>query len=148
MWWAVLTREASHLNRSLKWQRKCESLAPVSRHGWSVLTHQTGSNPHDFSAVGKCCAAVFLFIVSTCIIIFVLRRTFLFTMRRYDMGCYEISLGDTIGVGTPRHVRSMLTEVMKHVPVSSLAIHCHDTYGQALANIYTALQVLTYMCTF
>ena len=64
------------------------------------------------------------------------------------MGCYEISLGDTIGVGTPRHVRSMLTAVMKHVPVSSLAIHCHDTYGQALANIYTALQVLTYMCTF
>ena len=63
------------------------------------------------------------------------------SLFRYDMGCYEISLGDTIGVGTPQHVRRMLDAVMQHVPASSLAIHCHDTYGMALANIYTALQV-------
>ena len=57
------------------------------------------------------------------------------------MGCYEISLGDTIGVGTPEAMKAMLTEVTKVVPVSKLAVHCHDTYGQAIANIYAALQV-------
>ncbi|ESO06770.1 hypothetical protein HELRODRAFT_185476 [Helobdella robusta] len=56
-----------------------------------------------------------------------------------DMGCYEISLGDTIGVGTPGTMRSMLMEVIKVVPVDKLAVHCHDTYGQALANIYASL---------
>ena len=55
----------------------------------------------------------------------------------YDMGCYEISLGDTIGVGTPGSIDSMLSAVTRVVPVSSLALHCHDTYGQALANILT-----------
>ena len=57
------------------------------------------------------------------------------------MGCYEISLGDTIGVGTPGSMEVMLKEVIKSVPVTSLAIHCHDTYGQALANILTAIKV-------
>lgn len=57
-----------------------------------------------------------------------------------DMGCYEISLGDTIGVGTPNKVQDMLNAVMKYVPVTQLALHCHDTYGQALANIYAGLQ--------
>ena len=57
------------------------------------------------------------------------------------MGCYEISLGDTIGVGTPGTMEAMLKEVTKVVPTKSLAIHCHDTYGQALANILTALRV-------
>ncbi len=57
-----------------------------------------------------------------------------------DMGCYEISLGDTIGVGTPASVERMLTTVSEHVPVEKLAVHFHDTYGQALTNIYTALQ--------
>ena len=57
-----------------------------------------------------------------------------------DMGCYEISLGDTIGVGTPNKVQDMLNAVTKRVPVSQLALHCHDTYGQALANIYAGLQ--------
>ena len=57
------------------------------------------------------------------------------------MGCYEISLGDTIGVGTPAKIRDVISEVSKHVPTSALAIHCHDTYGQAIANIYSALQV-------
>ena len=59
----------------------------------------------------------------------------------YDMGCYEISLGDTIGVGTPGSVRALLNEITRKVPAQNLAIHCHDTYGQALANILTALEV-------
>jgi len=58
----------------------------------------------------------------------------------YQMGCYEISLGDTIGVGTPGSVGQMLKEVTRLVPVDCLALHCHDTYGQALANILTGLQ--------
>lgn len=58
-----------------------------------------------------------------------------------DMGCYEISLGDTIGVGTPGEMGTMLNEVSRLVPVSKLAVHCHNTYGQALANILMALQV-------
>jgi hydroxymethylglutaryl-CoA lyase len=56
------------------------------------------------------------------------------------MGCYEISLGDTIGVGTPAQVKKMLSAVAKQVPLDKLAVHFHDTYGQALANIYAALQ--------
>lgn len=59
----------------------------------------------------------------------------------YEMGCYEVSLGDTIGVGTPGTMRSVLSEVIRKVPVQNLAVHCHDTYGQALANILTALEV-------
>ncbi len=58
-----------------------------------------------------------------------------------DLGCYEISLGDTIGVGTPGSMAAMLGEVMSRLPSSMLAVHCHDTYGQALANILTALQM-------
>jgi hydroxymethylglutaryl-CoA lyase len=61
--------------------------------------------------------------------------------RLHEMGCYEISLGDTIGVGTPGAMKAMLTEVSKYVPVSCLAVHCHDTYGQAIANIFAALQM-------
>ncbi|KAM9810211.1 3-hydroxy-3-methylglutaryl-CoA lyase, cytoplasmic [Syngnathus typhle] len=61
--------------------------------------------------------------------------------RLYEMGCYEVSLGDTIGVGTPGSMRKMLQCVMKEVPASALAVHCHDTYGQALPNILTALQM-------
>lgn len=56
-----------------------------------------------------------------------------------DMGCYEISLGDTIGVGTPAKVHAMLDAVLAVVPVSQVAVHFHDTYGQALTNIYAAL---------
>uniref|UniRef100_A0A3P8VRW6 hydroxymethylglutaryl-CoA lyase n=1 Tax=Cynoglossus semilaevis TaxID=244447 RepID=A0A3P8VRW6_CYNSE len=61
--------------------------------------------------------------------------------RLYDMGCCEISLGDTIGVGTPGTMCQMLQTVMKEVPTKALAVHCHDTYGQALPNILTALQM-------
>ena len=57
-----------------------------------------------------------------------------------DMGCYEISLGDTIGVGTPLKAKRMLEAVAKHVPVERLAAHFHDTYGQALTNLYAALE--------
>lgn len=56
-----------------------------------------------------------------------------------DMGCYEISLGDTIGVGTPAKVNAMLDAVLAVVPKEQLAVHFHDTYGQALTNIYVAL---------
>lgn len=55
------------------------------------------------------------------------------------LGCYEISLGDTIGVGTVRSITSMLDEVKKIAGAEQLAIHCHNTYGQALPNILTAL---------
>lgn len=58
----------------------------------------------------------------------------------YSMGCYEISLGDTIGVATPGSMRRMLDEVLKVVPADKLAVHCHDTYGQALANILVSLE--------
>ncbi len=57
------------------------------------------------------------------------------------MGCYEISLGDTVGVGTPGKIQKMLKTVMEKVPVQKLAVHLHDTYGQALANILASLQV-------
>ena len=56
-----------------------------------------------------------------------------------DMGCYEISLGDTIGVGTPADVSRLLNAVLKVMPAEKLAVHFHDTYGQALANILTSL---------
>ncbi|BAF29112.1 uncharacterized protein [Oryza sativa Japonica Group] len=59
----------------------------------------------------------------------------------YDMGCSEISLGDTIGVGTPGSVLAMLEAVMSFVPVDKIAVHFHDTYGQALANILVSLQL-------
>lgn len=57
------------------------------------------------------------------------------------LGCYQVSLGDTIGVGTPSKVRVMLQEVIKLIGLDKVAIHCHDTYGQALANIYAALEL-------
>ncbi len=59
----------------------------------------------------------------------------------YDLGCYEISLGDTIGVGTPEKIRHVFSEVATIVSLDRLAAHFHDTYGQALANIYAVLQL-------
>ncbi|KAF9598998.1 hypothetical protein IFM89_033343 [Coptis chinensis] len=59
----------------------------------------------------------------------------------YDMGCSEISLGDTIGVGTPGTVVPMLEAVMAVVPLEKLAVHFHDTYGQSLSNILASLQM-------
>ncbi|XP_020593186.1 hydroxymethylglutaryl-CoA lyase, mitochondrial-like [Phalaenopsis equestris] len=59
----------------------------------------------------------------------------------YEMGCFEISLGDTIGVGNPGSVIPMLNAVMSVVPVEKLAVHFHDTYGQSLSNILVSLQM-------
>jgi hydroxymethylglutaryl-CoA lyase len=60
--------------------------------------------------------------------------------RLYQLGCYEISLGDTIGVGTPARARAMLHAVSQEVPIEALSVHFHDTYGQALANILSCLE--------
>ena len=60
--------------------------------------------------------------------------------RMHDLGCYEISLGDTIGIGTPVKARDMLRAVADAVPMSALAVHFHDTRGQALANILACLE--------
>ncbi len=59
----------------------------------------------------------------------------------HDMGCYEISLGDTIGTGTPGRTRAMIEACAREVPIERLAGHYHDTYGQALANIYASLEM-------
>ncbi len=62
-------------------------------------------------------------------------------VRLHEMGCGEVSLGDTIGVGTPGQVRELLQRLeARGVPVDDLAVHFHDTYGQALANTLVALQ--------
>ena len=58
-----------------------------------------------------------------------------------ELGCYEISLGDTIGTATPLRVQNMLNTVMVNIPVEKIAVHFHDTYGQALANILTAIEM-------
>ncbi|NP_001103870.1 3-hydroxy-3-methylglutaryl-CoA lyase, cytoplasmic [Danio rerio] len=61
--------------------------------------------------------------------------------RLFELGCYEVSLGDTIGVGTAGSMAEMLSDVLTEVPAGALAVHCHDTYGQALPNILIALQM-------
>lgn len=61
--------------------------------------------------------------------------------RLMDLGCYEVSLGDTVGVGTPAAAQAMVSEVAKRVPVEKLAVHFHDTWGQALANILATLEL-------
>ena len=60
--------------------------------------------------------------------------------RLHELGCREISLGDTIGVGTPHKAREMLLAVAAEVPMSALAVHFHDTYGQALANVAACVE--------
>ena len=60
--------------------------------------------------------------------------------RLASMGCYEVSLGDTIGIGTPRAAVAVLEAVLRVLPVDKVALHFHDTYGQALANIYACLE--------
>ena len=62
------------------------------------------------------------------------------TEQLLNMGCYEVSLGDTIGVGTPGTMEMLLKDITSLIPVGKLAMHCHDTYGQALANLMVALQ--------
>ena len=67
----------------------------------------------------------------------------------HELGCYEVSLGDTIGVGTPRKTQAMIEACARRVPIACLAGHYHDTYGQALANIYASLElgVATFDCS-
>lgn len=61
--------------------------------------------------------------------------------RLFAMGCYEVSLGDTIGTGTPAKAQAMIAAVAERVPMERLAVHFHDTYGQALANILATLEM-------
>ena len=61
--------------------------------------------------------------------------------KMIEMGCFQISLGDTIGAGTPVQAKSMVQKVAEKVPLSKLALHFHDTRGQALANIYACLEL-------
>ena len=61
--------------------------------------------------------------------------------RLKDLGCDEIDIADTIGVGTPRHVQKVMERAAKEFPIGQLSGHFHDTYGQALANIYAAMEV-------
>jgi len=58
-----------------------------------------------------------------------------------EMGCYEVSLGDTIGIGTPEKTKAMLEAVARWVPLKKLAVHFHDTWGMAIANVYAALEI-------
>jgi len=60
--------------------------------------------------------------------------------KLYEMGCYEIVLGDTIGTGTPVKAKRMLDAVASQVPIAKVAVHFHDTYGQALSNIYAVME--------
>ena len=62
------------------------------------------------------------------------------SQKLLEMGCYEVSLGDTIGVGTPGQIDTLLKTILPFLPVDKLALHAHDTYGQALANIYVGLE--------
>lgn len=63
------------------------------------------------------------------------------TKKLFDLGCYEVSLGDTIGTGTPLKAQNMLNACMDIAPIDKLALHFHNTYGQALANIYACLEM-------
>ena len=58
-----------------------------------------------------------------------------------DEGCYEVSLGDTVGYGTPLETQKLINEVSNKINFSKIAMHLHDTYGQALANIYASMQM-------
>lgn len=67
------------------------------------------------------------------------KQTASIAKQLFAMGCYEVSLGDTVGKGTPNRVSAMLEELLTQLPKEALAMHFHDTYGQALANIYQGL---------
>lgn len=62
------------------------------------------------------------------------------SLKLLELGCYEVSLGDTIGVGTAGKTHELLNYLLKHIPSNKLALHCHDTYGQALSNVLIGLQ--------
>ncbi len=67
-------------------------------------------------------------------------QTLAVTQALLNMGCYEVSLGDTIGTGSAGTMTALLQTLLADIPANKLAVHCHDTYGQALANILVALQ--------
>jgi hydroxymethylglutaryl-CoA lyase len=69
-----------------------------------------------------------------------LERVAAVAAQLFRLGCYEVSLGDTIGAGTPRAARAMLKAAAERVPMAQLAVHFHDTHGQAVANIYACLE--------
>jgi hydroxymethylglutaryl-CoA lyase len=69
------------------------------------------------------------------------RRPVELTRKLIELGCYEVSLGDTIGVGTPRQTKELIGLVLKEVPASKIAMHMHDTRGQALANVLVGLDL-------
>ena len=69
-----------------------------------------------------------------------IQKTTEIAKKLFDMGCNELSLGDTIGVGTPGKVINLIRSISNIMPLENIAVHFHDTYGQALANIYAALQ--------
>lgn len=58
-----------------------------------------------------------------------------------DIGCYEVSLGDTIGKATPKDIKLLLQDIRNAIDLNNIALHCHDTYGQALANILTGIEM-------
>lgn len=69
------------------------------------------------------------------------QQTAAVSRQLYELGCYEISLGDTIGAGTPLKTSTLIEAVAQKIGIENIAVHFHDTYGQALANIYAALQL-------
>jgi len=69
-----------------------------------------------------------------------LKNVLRYASRLIEMGCYEVSMGDTIGVGTPGEIKTLLKALEQELPLSKIAVHFHDTYGQALANIYVSLE--------
>jgi len=69
------------------------------------------------------------------------KKTSKLTKFLVEQGCYQVSLGDTVGYGTPNETKKLIKEVAKNVNLNKIAMHLHDTYGQALANIYASLQM-------
>ena len=67
-------------------------------------------------------------------------RVAMLAKELYDIGCYEISLGDTIGLGTPLQAKELIEQVSNYIPIEHIAVHFHDTRGQALANILACLE--------
>lgn len=131
-------KDTWNLPKLLRWELVCtfslQHLLKLSRGGDDGAVTST----HAEFMVSCCFKLTQLNIKGVFLFLF-----FQLAKRLYGMGCYEISLGDTIGVGTPGSMLKMLQNVMKEVPANALAVHCHDTYGQALPNILTALQVRT-----
>lgn len=131
-------KDTWNLPKSLRWERVCTSaLKHLLKLWWGGDDGAITSIHADFMV--PCCFKLTQLNIKGVLFFFPPQLA----KRLYGLGCYEISLGDTIGVGTPGSMLTMLQSVMKEVPAHALAVHCHDTYGQALPNILTALQVRT-----